>query len=67
MLIRDSFRFGKAATVDDGCMVQFIRQDRVIGIGDCWYRPGIGGEAGLKDHHRFDPFELRQRILEIIV
>ena len=59
-----NFRFGQPRSVDDGSMIQLVRDDEIVFAQhrrDC---ARIGGKAGLKDHASLDVFEARDFLFQ---
>ena len=58
---------GETGAIDDGGVVQFVRQDEVAFAEDGGDSAGIGGEAGLEDDAGLDVFEAGDLFFELHV
>src|SRR5262249_51169813 len=59
--------FGKPAAVDDGSVVQLVRENQVLLAENGRDSSGVGGEARLKHHARFGVLEPRNLLFEFHV
>src|SRR5208337_4366906 len=69
VLVRENLYFGarEPAAVDDGGMIELVRDDDVFASQDGLHRSRIGGESGLENHRSLDVFEPGDFLLQLHV